>query len=202
MKYPFLASFLVLCAVFYHNNRKADRNREKSKKAYLDRESRANATRKQPVDKLDYISVPLDDLPCDVCPDDPVIAECLADLMKLAEEKIVNFTGLTNTDLKLEYGVANLPFLEKCDLSYTHLIRVLNTWASRLYEHGFKDKALIVLEYAVNIHADISNIYYLAADIYIENGTPEKIDPLIETAGNLNSVIKNSIIKTLKEKKG
>lgn len=197
MKYPFLASFLVFCVVFYFRNKKVDRQREKIKKDYFDLEAKANNTRKQPLNDLEYIKIPISELPTGICTDNSVIKECLSDLNELLNDDIVNFTGLTNTDLKLQYGPANLPYLQKCDMSYTHLVRVLNDWATELYNQNYHDKALTVLEYAISIKADISNVYYMAADIYLENNNPEKINILIDTASNLNSVIKDSIVRTL-----
>ena len=200
MKYPFFASFLVLCAVFYHNRKKSDKNEAKIMQDYFKRENEANNTRKQPLDNLDYIKIPIDELPTSVNIDDPMIEECISDLNRLNEESIVNFTGMTNTDLKLAYGPANLPFLQKCDFNYTGLVTCLYKWAKRLYELSYKQEALSILEYAITIKADISGIYYLAADIYTEDGHPEKIDYLINAADTLNSAMKSSIINTLKEK--
>ncbi len=163
MKYPFFASFLVLCAIFYHNRKKADRSHAKIMQDYFKRENEANNTRKQPLDDLEYINIDLDRLPTQVYCDDNLIAECIKDLTRLCDESIVNFTGLTNTDLKLKYGPANLPFLQQCDLNYTQLVRILNTWASRLFELNDHDSALAVSEYAISLKADVSNIYYLAS---------------------------------------
>lgn len=201
MKYPFLASFLVFCAVFYLRNRKVDKQRERNKKEYFDLEARANNTRKQPLDNLEYIKIPLETLPVSICTDDSTINECLSDLNELVKDDIVNFTGLTNTDLKLQYGPANLPYLQKCDMCYTHLVRILHEWAKQLYALDYHKEALTVLEYAVSIKADISNIYFMCADIYLEENNPEKIDKLIETASSLNSVLKDSIVRTLNSKK-
>lgn len=198
MKYPFFASFLVLCAVFYHNRKKSDKNYAKIMQDYFNRENEANNTRKQPLDDLEYIDIPLE-LINSIQSDDAVIQECISDLRKLYEEKIVNFTGISNTDLKLKYGPANLPYLQRCDFNYTQLVTLLYNLANRLYELDRKDSALSILEYAVDIKADVSKIYYLAATIYIENGTAEKIDELIATAESLNSAMKNSIVKSLKE---
>ena len=200
MKYPFFASFLVLCAIFYHNRKKADRSHAKIMQDYFKRENEANNTRKQPLDDLEYIKIDLSKLPTQAYDDDDLIKECIKDITRLCEESIVNFTGLTNTDLKLKYGPANLPFLQQCDLNYTQLVRILNTWANRLFELNDHDSALIVSEYAISLKADISNIYYMASDIYIENGTPEKILSLIEIAEELNSVMKDHIAENLRSK--
>ena len=79
-------------------------------------------------------------------------------------------------------------------------MRILNTWASRLFELNDHDSALAVSEYAISLKADVSNIYYLASDIYIEKGSPEKISSLIETAEGLNSVMKDHIVENLRSK--
>lgn len=200
MKYPFFASFLVLCAIFYHNRKKADKISARIMTDYFIRENEANNTRKQPLDDLNYIKIDPDTLPVNEKSDDDTVRECVADIRKLAEESIVNFTGMTNTDLKLEYGPANLPFLQKCDMNYTQLVRTLNTWARRLYDLDDHENALKVLEYAIECKADVSSIYYMAADIYLENNTPEKINDLISTADSLNSMIKSHIVEKLKEK--
>ena len=200
MKYPFFASFLVLCAVFYHNRKKADRNSEKIMRDFFDRENEANNTRKQPLDNLDYISIPFDSFPVDILSDDPIITECISDIKRLMEESIVNFTGQYITDLKLQYGPANLPFLQRCDFNYSSLVTALHRWAKKLYEENYHKEALTLCEYAISIKADVSGIYYMAADIYIENGCPSKIEKLITVAESLNSAMKNSIIKGLKEK--
>ncbi|MBR3635624.1 MAG: hypothetical protein IKN47_05450, partial [Lachnospiraceae bacterium] len=150
-------------------------------------------------DDLEYIKIPLETLPTDVCSNDDITKECIEDLRKLADESIVNFTGMTNTDLKLKYGPANLPFLQQCDLNYTQLVRILNTWGTKLNELEQTDAALRVFEYAIECKADVSNIYYMTADIYKTKNETDKIRHLIECAEELNSVLKDHIIKKLNE---
>ena len=197
MKYPFFASFLVLCAVFYHNRKKSDKNYAKIMQDYFDRENEANNTRKQPLDDLEYINLP-SELIDSIDSDDLTVKELVSDIEDIIKEPIVNFTGVSNTDLKLKYGPANLPYLQRCDFNYTQLVTHLYNLAKRLYEIDKKDISLTILEYAISIKADISKIYYLAADIYKENNTSEKIANLISAAESLDSAMKNSIIKTLK----
>ena len=47
-------------------------------------------------------------------------------LNSLKDEQIVNFTGISNTDLKLSFGAANLPTLSRFDQNYTLLARALH----------------------------------------------------------------------------
>ena len=66
---------------------------------YLEKEMRSNHVRKKPLDDLEYITIPLERFPMSLLTDDPVILECHQTLEALSTEKIVNFTGISNTDL-------------------------------------------------------------------------------------------------------
>lgn len=199
MKYPFLASFLVLCALFYYENRKSTKKWAKAKQDFIDKEIEANNTRKKPLDDVKYISIPLDELPMDKFLDDDIISECIKDINSLKDEPIANFTGITNTDLKLMYGPANLPHLQRCDQSFAFLVKTLQAWAEQLLELKDETDAIKILEYAVSIDTDISSSYYLLAKHYKDNNKSDKIDALIEKAESINSIHKDVIVRHLKE---
>lgn len=169
------------------------------KKSFWDRENEANSVRKKSLEHLDYISIPFDTLPMNLLKEDEKVSECLQILKELGTLKIVNFTGITNTDLKLSYGAPNINLLTEYDQNYTLLARTLQNWAEILYADGYLEEAQSILEFAVSTRTDVSKSYYLLADIYKQKGEPEKIASLIAVAGNLNSALKNVIVRTLKE---
>lgn len=199
MKFPFLASFIVLIITITLASKQAEKKRRKKEQEFWEREHKANSIRKKSLDDLEYIAIPFNSFPMDTAADDEIIASCHRDLEALRGEKIVNFTGFSNTDLKLEYGTANITPLSQYDQNYTLFVRTLQAWAKRLYELGFHDDALTVLEYAIATRTDISATYYLAASIYHEKGQDEKINHLLLVAETLQSAMKNSIVRTLKE---
>lgn len=199
MKFPFLASFIVLIITITLASKKAEKKRLKNMEEFWERERKANAVRKKSLEDLEYISIPFDSFPMDTAADDDIIASCHKDLESLRDEKIVNFTGFSNTDLKLEYGTANITPLSQYDQNYTLFVRTLQAWGKRLHELGYHDEALTVLEYAIATRTDISATYYLAASIYQEKGQAEKINHLLLVAETLQSAMKNAIVRTLKE---
>ncbi len=199
MRFPLFASFIIFMIVFLINRKKADFKDASIERSYLETERQANSTRKKSLENLDYIIIPFSTLPMDTAAQDEVVSQCVKEIRELSEEKIVNFTGLTNTDLKLKYGTANITLLSVYDQNFTLLVRSLQDWAKRLFELGHTDECLILLEFAVSIRSDISSTYYLAAKIYAKQGNIEKIAYLIQTAQTLNSVMKNSIVRTLQE---
>jgi predicted Zn-dependent protease len=116
----------------------------------------------------------------------------------MADAKILKLTGISNTDLKLAYGAANLNFLSACDENYSRLVRLLNKWGRLLFEKGKNEDALQVLSYAVSIESDIEETYILLAKYYKENGNADKIDELKSVAGiNFEEARRNIVLSKL-----
>lgn len=199
MKFPFFASFIVFCAWLGYEIHKHRNLEKKSMDAFWEKEYAANRTRRKSLDGLNYITIPLDTFPMTLFKDDEVISECQETLIELSKEPIVNLTGISNTDLKLQYGAPNINLLTAYDQRYTTLVRTLQTFGKALYDKGYTSQAKTVLEFAVSTHTDVSSTYKLLAAIYKESGQPDKIRELIPIAESLNSGLKNSIVKMLEE---
>lgn len=197
MKLPFLASFIILLAVISHLIRKHNREMQKEQQAFWSRERAANSVRKKPLDNLEYITIPFEKLPCNCHADDPVIADILDSLRVLSERKIVNLTGITNTDLKLTYGTANITVLTEYDQNFTMLVTSLQKWASALYELGAVEETKDILEYAVSVDSDVSSTYELLADIYRSENNTQALDNLIAHAEELSSPSGKMILRKL-----
>ncbi len=197
MKFPFFASFIVFCIWLSYEIRKNRKNQETSTDAFWERESKANNTRRKPLDDLNYITIPFDNLPMDALEDDPVIKECRDTLYTISEGPIVNLTGISNTDLKLKYGAPNIDFLMLCDQRYTVLARTLQRFAQVLYDNALVREAQAVLEFAITTGTDISSSYKLLAKIYQTNGEKEKIRELIPIAEGLNTALSDHIVSFL-----
>ncbi len=199
MKFPFLASFIILIITITLASKQAEKKQRKKDQEFWEKEQKANFIRKKSLDDLEYIAIPFNSFPMETAADDEIIASCHRDLEGLRDEKIVNFTGFSNTDLKLEYGTANITPLSQYDQNYTLFVRTLQAWGKRLHELGYHDESLTVLEYAIATRTDISATYYLAASIYHEKGQDQKINHLLLVAETLQSAMKNAIVRTLKE---
>ncbi len=199
MNFAFFASFIVFCIWLTYQLNKSRRREAQREKIFWDREKEANNTRRKPLDDLEYITIPFDSLPMEIMTDDPAVAECQEILRSLSENPIVNLTCITNTDLKLRYGAANINLLSRYDQSYTILARTLQKWAKTLHDSGYQQEACTILEFAMATGTDVSHSYFLLSTIYQEAGTPEKIKALIPVAERLNSTLSGHIIRKLKE---
>lgn len=199
MKFPFFASFIVFCIWLGYEIKKHRNLEEKSMDEFWEKEAAANNTRRKPLDDLDYIQIPLEDLPMDVLADDPRVKEYHETLTSLSGNPIVNFSGISNTDLKLQYGAPNIAALTLYDQRYTILARTLQSLAAALYEKGYVTEACTVLEFAISTRTDVSASYKLLITVYKELGQAEKIPDLLPVAQSLTSGLKSSIIRMIEE---
>lgn len=180
------------------SSHKAKQKILKEKEIFWDKERQANSTRKADVSGLNYIKIPVERLPFVETKEEELLS--LQNTVKnLSEQQILNLTGISNTDLKLDYGVANITFLSACDVNYTHLVHTLFKWGEYLYNHKQISDATKVLEFAVECKTDISKNYILLATIYKEIGAIEKVDGLILIVESLQTLMKDFILNSLKE---
>ena len=205
---PVFPCFLVLIVVFLILRHKIRNAGKEDKQAELDfwaRENEANSTRAADISNLDYIKIDLTLLPLKVSitednpQGDPELCECDRLIESLSQKRILNLGGMTNTDIKMEYGPANLEALSSYDENFILLIRTLNTMGTRLNELGMTIEAIAALRYAVSIGSDIKETYVTLAKLYKETGSTRLIADLCDSASSLNSLSKTSILKALDE---
>lgn len=186
------AFFLIILSIFGFLRSRSSKEQKITADSFWEREEHANSIRKEDISQLEYITIPLDKLPFRDT-NDTKLCEYQNTVRNLSEYKILNLTGISNTDLKLQYGTANLEFLSLADQRFTTLARTISLWGNYLYEQGDVLDATTVLEFGIQCKTDVSANYITLAKIYKEK-SPEKISGLITQAKELNSLTKNSIV--------
>ena len=221
---PFILAIAIIILVSVRFGKPAGtKEAERKRKEFWDREREADRTPRKDISDLDYLTIPLSTLPFhfESCISEEVAATITPvplpaaqletvptetrqelayvekQILKLSEKRIKNFTGFSNTDLKLMYGAANLPTLSACDQNYTVLVRHLQKWGNLLIDAGCKEDAITVLSYAVSIGSDITATYITLANLYIETGQAENITFLIIQAHALPTLLNDSLFRTL-----
>ena len=198
--FPIFGLFIIFVLWSSYERKKSDRISNKIKDDFWTLESNANNVRKQPLDNENYIIIDNNLLINNLWPNHPEdeqltnLSEVLSSLL---DKRILNLTGKTSTDIKLKYGVANLNEVSSYDDNFTLMVQTISNYGTRLMELGNSPAAISVLEFGIDSLTDISSNYKHLAQLYIDAGTPDKIDLLIETAKNLDSLMKDSIIRTL-----
>ncbi len=175
---------------------KSSKDEYQTSTLFWEKENQSNFVRRKDISNLDYISIPLNELPF-IDNASQEILYVQDSIKKLATKKILNLTGYSNTDLKLTYGTANINALSDYDQNYTLLIRNLHKWASLLYDEGKIIESKTVLLFAVKCRTDISSTYILLATIYKDEKHPDKIQELIDIVNSQNSLIKETVLNSL-----
>ena len=190
---PFI---LILLSILGILRNRSTRSYQVKVDAFWERERQANYVRRKDISNLDYIQIPLESFPIGQY-SDTKLAECEETFQSLKDTQILNLTGMSNTDLKLEYGAANLPVLSECDVRFTTLARTIMDYGKQLNELGHPLEAIRVLEFGIQCKTDISANYTLLAQLYSENGQSAKIPSLVQAASELDSLMKDSILHKL-----
>ena len=189
--FPFLAIFITFCLVLTYYIRKSDASQQKVEDEFWEKERLANTVRKKDISKLDYITIPFEKIPQKL----DTLTE--KKLFALADKPMLNFTGISNTDLKLQYGTANINILSEYDANFIEFVSLLPEYANELIESGSKDTAIMLLEFAIDCNADSRKIYQQLATLYQENHQPEKLDILWKASENLPELTKKAVQKDL-----
>lgn len=190
-----LLVLLFVVWIFYERSKNNRVNNHQSD-TFWNKELSSHTTRKKDISSLNLITVPMECLPFEKS-SDPELSFIQEEIKKLGEQPIINLTGITNTDLRLNYGAPNFDMLSNADNNYIKLVRSLYKWGQLLYNTGQKEKSVIVLQFGIECSTEISANYTLLASIYAEQNQSKEIEKLIEKAQQLNTMTKASLIAEL-----
>jgi hypothetical protein len=193
-----LGLLLIMIFIVAYFRKRATRAQDEVDARFWERETLANSTRKQDLSDLPYITIPLDKFPIGIYPEQE-IKEAEELLVSLSSQKILNLENSSNTDLKLQYGAANLDFLSECDENFASLCRTLVAYAEALYRSEHPAEAQTVLEFGISCGSDASRNYILLGEIYQEQQMFSQLEELTETARSLSSPMRVSIVNHLEE---
>lgn len=202
-----LPYFIILLVVLQILLRKGVKTQKQRDQEFWEREARANTVRRKDISNLNYISIPAN-LPVNNCGNaifdeifskNTKLVRAMATIESLRDKKILNLTGISNTDLKLEYGVANLTELSEYDDNFTELAKAVSVVGHILLDENDLADATTYLEYGIEIGSDISSNYVDLAIIYAGNKETSKLLSLKDRASMLNSLSKEVIIRQLND---
>ncbi len=202
-----LPYFIIFIVILHYVLKKGTRSHAARNEAFLEREAKANEVRRKDISNLNYISIS-ENLPVINSGNDtfdtlissvPELKRSYEQLQELRDKKILNLTGISNTDLKLEYGVANLTVLSEYDDNFTSLVKYIAKIGHILSDNSDYDDAKAYLEYGISIGTDITSNYIDLARIYAACGNTDAIYDLKEKASVLNSLSRDVIIRQLEQ---
>lgn len=189
----FTICFIIFLIILNYKIHKSNKTLKDYEDNFWERERQANLTRRKDISNLDYIIIPEDLFPMNLN------SNIENEIASLRGKKMLNLTGLSNTELKFEYGIQNLEELSACDDYFTEFARLLPLYANELTEEGQTEAAKKILEFGIQYKVDSKTAFTQLAQLYVETGETNKIQHLIQIASELNSLMKNPIISSLQE---
>lgn len=185
MLFPFLTFMMVFIITTMLIRARNSHNEKERRKEFLEREVRANSTRKVDLDTLTYLNVDPSVFPFTMDSDQE--SDTFSDeLRAICAKRMLNLHGVSNTDLKLQYGAANLEKLTEYDDNFTDLEKWVVAYAHFLIEKDHIPEAITTLEKGVSLGSDIAENYTLLGDLYLKSDRVTGIQSLIDMTKALN----------------
>ena len=153
----FLILFILFLIIFNYYQNKSAQRQENAERAFWERERRANLTRKQDISQLAYLTLSRDLIP------GTLHTQAEESLLELCDTRMIDLSSYTNTDLKLQYGAANLQTLTDCEERYMRMIRQIPVYAQELIDAGNTEAARTLLVFGQNSGAN-AQIYTVLLD--------------------------------------
>lgn len=195
---PIIITTLVW--VLNHNIKRNRVNNKETVRDYLKREEEANSVRKKDISNLPYIKVPLDNLPIDITLNDEKKQSQIEKYRKqidyLADKTMLNLIGISNTELKEQYGVANLDKLITYDQNYSRMFSNLQWYAAEIYDE-YPAEAAKIMKYMVDTGTDIIGTYELLGNYYANVNDAESFNALFDKIPDKSSVSGKTIVRKL-----
>ncbi len=196
--FPFLTVFIIFLLVVYAIRARNTHKRERIVAAFWEREEEAMHTPAKDLSQAPYVKVPVDNFPIGVCDEDDLML-MEEELLELSGKPLLNLNGMTNTDIRIEYGTSNFDTITAMGEDFDRLIMLLCDYAKGLLENDFMQEAVTVLEYGVSIGSDVSENYTLLGECYRSQEMYDKLARLTDTVEHSSLPLKESVIRELKE---
>jgi len=207
MPFLFLGILLVILFVIRGRMNYANRNYGSKVGEFLEAEREANEARRRDIpEELFYRpDVSAFSLPRVALGGSEDAADKLREsILALAKTPMLRFgPGMTNRELKLTYGAANIDFIAECEENFNDFVNRLHEYSAALYAAGMLDDAETNMLECVRAGTGAAAPYRLIADVCAEKRDAEGFESLREAAedADMEMLIKNRILEYIDSKK-
>lgn len=197
MAFPCLAVFITFCLVLFFRYKYLDEKREKQEDEFFTKEQLARTTVGK-IQDSDYEVIPLSKFPFNLC-EDPSMIEMEEKIKDLSNEKLLNLTGISNTDVRLRFGVNHFEEATLAGEKYDELMGLLVNYATSLDDHGFSIESGLMLEHLIEMDCDIKSAWIALGKFYASTSNYDKLRELHDKVDSSKLSIKNATKEQLLE---
>ena len=200
MAFPFTALFIIIILALFFRYRYLKKKNQENTDQFWERETQANATVGRDPSTFSYVTIAADKFPVALL-ESLGIVDISARLSSISEKQLMKIWDMSNTDLKLTYGVKNYDFVSECGDNFNDYISLIIECATVLYDSKHIDEATVLLEHGLAIGSDHSKNYTLLADIYASLNQTSKLDMLLDLSDRAPELVQAKIKSYISEKK-
>lgn len=198
MRIPVLFICFIVFVLWFRVKTKQSKSKTVWDEEFWEKERKANFTRKKDISGLKFLEIDTSKLPFSDSAEGEEM-ELQNEAKKLSSGKLLNLSGYTNSDIKIEFGQVNFEELTEYDQNFQLLQRALDRWGVFMFEKGEYADSRQILEYALSLGSDISSTYVTLGKIALQNDDLGRIQELIAQIEDTDSIMKTSIVKQLTE---
>ena len=194
--------FLIFVFIFQHHMRKTTRQEKLNREKFWNEEKKSLSTRRKNFSQSDYIIPNLSKLTyptiISIEPGQHLhYQQVTHQLKELSSMDLMNYSDLTNTEIRIRFGTANQTVIAQNEANYNRFLKVLAEYGYLMLEFEEVEEAIIAFEECVRLGSDYSNHYLTLAHLYLQKNQDYKVSKLKEKAQALNSLNKSVILKKL-----
>lgn len=176
----FLLLVILFTVWFTYERKKSSSQSAAASDGFWSREHEASFARKQSTDDICFLVLDEELIPDPESDDE--LAGITDRLHSLASSEIADLSGLTNTDLKLRWGIANFERLSEADDRFITLTGLIADCCDRLSALGRSGDAAPLLRFAYDNNMRISRIVIAYASLAAEVGDLDLLKEITYTA--------------------
>lgn len=194
--------FVIALFVFQHHLRKNMKVEDKAKDEFWRKEQASLVVRKKEISPEDYLVPDISKLsfniPEAVEPGDELqLKQLIKRIKELSTHDMMNFSDLTNTDIRIKFGTANQSIITENEYTYNNFLKALASYAHLMNDYSQKDESIMALEECVSLGSDYSDHFVLLGQLYLDNQMTSELNKLKETVSKLETSNKKGILDKL-----
>lgn len=203
MAFPsFFIIFIIIIFVIQHHLHKSQRIEDANKREFWQKEERSLSIRRKEFTKENYIYPSLavyhfDDL-YNLNPSDRMQFQQLAkDLIRLSKLEMMNFSTMTNSEIRLAFGTANQTIIQANEEHFDLFLKTLSKYGHLMLQNNYVEEATLAFEQCISLGSEYHDHYITLAEIYKNCHKKEAFNKLLKKASDIESINKNALIKKL-----
>jgi len=195
------ALFVIVALLFNYRLNKITRIERKAKVAYWETERDSLSVRRKDFAQEDYLRPDMTALTfpnLDVKDYDLVLYESLkSKILALSSKDMMNFSHLTNTEIRLQFGTANQTTIADNEANYNSYLKALADYGKFMNEQGELPEAIAALEECIRMKSEYSRHYLYLAQLFSTTKNEEAFHQLCEKASYIDATKQTNLRQKL-----